>query len=158
MADVSNRRAVAGLVLVVVGVGLLGLQFVEGLGDSMWVLAIGAVFIAGYLGRQAYGLLIPGAILMGIGLGQVGEHAFGSIDGIGSIGLGVGFLAIYVIDRAYRGSTSWWPLVPGGILLVTGAASLGEPVSRVMDYAWPLLLVAAGLVLIFGVSLTRRRS
>lgn len=153
-----SRRIAAGAILIVVGLGLLGLQVVDGVGESIWLLVIGTLFIAGYLFRRAYGLLVAGSIITGIGLGQVGEEAFGNVDEITTIGLGAGFVAIYVVDRLYTGSSHWWPLIPGGILLVTGLASAGEPFSRMLELAWPLLMIIVGLALLFGLTEKRKGS
>ena len=153
-----SPRIAAGSVLIVLGLGLLGLQVLDGVGDSIWLLVIGTLFIAGYLFRRAYGLLVAGSIITGIGLGQVGEEAFGNVDEITTIGLGTGFVAIYVIDRLYSGSSHWWPLIPGGILLMTGLSSAGEPFSRLLELAWPLLMIIVGLALLFGLTEKRNRS
>lgn len=151
-----SRRIAAGAILIVVGLALLGLQVVDGVGESIWLFVIGTLFIAGYLFRRAYGLLVAGSIITGIGLGQVGEELFENVNEITTMGLGAGFVAIYVIDRLYNGSSHWWPLIPGGILLVTGLASAGEPFSRMLELAWPLLMIIVGLALLFG--LTEKRN
>jgi hypothetical protein len=157
--DGRQGRLVAGMVLVVIGFALFAAQFVEGLDSAIWLLSIGVLFIAGYFYRHAYGLLIPGGILVGIGLGQIGDRVFDGFDGSGSLGVGVGFLLIYLIDRVYRGPQApWWPLIPGGILLITTLSNAGEPFSRVMDYAWPAILIVAGLVILLGINRSRDRS
>jgi hypothetical protein len=158
MANPRARRGqtAAGAIFIVVGLGILGLQVVEGVGQSIWLFVIGSLFIAGYLFRATYGLLVAGSIITGIALSQVGEEVFGTVNEITSIGLGVGFAAIYVIDRLYTGSSHWWPLIPGGILLMSGLASVGEPFSRLIDLAWPLLMIAVGLALLFGLTPKRR--
>ena len=148
MADRRNPGVVAGLILVAVGGWWLASEFFEGLNGEAIPLLIGAVFLALYFYNRLYGLLVAGAILAGVGLGQVAETAVDGSDGLASVGIGVGFLAIYVIDRLRRGSTHWWPLIPGGILVVTGLASLGEPFGEITDYLWPALLIGFGLVLL----------
>lgn len=155
MEDRSDRRIVAGIVLIVVGIGLLLLQLFEGLGQSSWLLFVGALFIVGYFLRRAYGFLVAGGILFGIGLGQLGEELLDVGDGIGALGLGIGFVSIYAIDRAGRRDAPWWPLIPGLILVVTGLGSVGDEVAEVMSYVWPGLLILVGLVLIFGLSRNR---
>ena len=147
MDEAMRRRVVAGAILIVVGIGLLLLQLFQGFGEWIVLMIIGAAFLVGYFLRRSYGLLIPGCILVGLGLGSIGGASWGVGD-FTQIGLGVGFIAIYVIDRIYRGKTHWWPLIPGGVLLITGVASLGENVQRIVDVGWPLLLVLAGIVLI----------
>lgn len=137
------------------GVGLLALQLFEGLGRFTWPLLVGALFLVGYFVRRTYGFLIAGGILFGIGLGQLGEEIFDVGDGIETIGLGLGFVSVYVIDRIDRADAPWWPLIPGLILLATGLGSVGGEIADVMDYVWPGLLILLGLALIFGLSRNR---
>lgn len=158
MEQGRDSRIVAGSILVLIGLALLATQLVGGLGQSIWIFLIGVLFLAAYLARRAYGFLVAGGILIGVGLGRVGEQAFGSLDGINGIGLGIGFLSIYLIDRVYRGPTPWWPLIPGGILLISGFASLGQPISDAVEYVWPIGLIVVGLIVIFGATAVRRRS
>jgi hypothetical protein len=157
--DEQNRgRIVAGAVLIVLGLGLLGLQFVQGIGEGMFLFLLGALFVAGYFYRRVYGLLIPGCILLGLGLGSVGERSILAFGDFGAIGLGVGFVAIYVIDLIYRGATHWWPLIPGLILIVAGIAEGNANLERLLSVGWPLILVLIGLLLLAGAfGLTGRR-
>lgn len=152
MAVRSDRRLVAGVILIVVGIGLLLLQLFEGLGQSAWLLLLGVLFVVGYITRRTYGFLIAGGILLGIGLGQLGEQLFDVGDGVGAIGLGLGFVSIYAVDRVNRSGAPWWPLIPGLIFVVTGLGSVGEEIAEVMNYVWPALLIVVGLALIFGLS------
>lgn len=158
MGDSRNPGVIAGVILVVVGGWWLATQFIEGLGGEAVPLLIGIVFLALYFYNRTYGLLVAGGILTGVGVGQVAESATKTSDGLGSIGLGLGFLAIYAVDLLHRGNTHWWPLIPGGILLVTGLASLGGPLGDLLDYAWPVLLIGLGVVLILRAVGTRRQS
>lgn len=155
MALNSDRRVVGGIILIVVGVGLLALQLFEGLDRFTWPLLVGALFLVGYFVRRTYGFLVAGGILSGIGLGQLGEEIFDVGDGIETIGLGLGFVSIYVVDRIDRADAPWWPLIPGLILLATGLGSVGGEIANVMDYVWPGLLILLGLALIFGLSQNR---
>src|SRR3970040_2162542 len=117
MINMKQGRGAAGAVLIVVGLILLASQFVKGFADHIWTLLIGGLFVAGYFYRRAYGLLIPGCILLGIGLGNLGEGSILQFGDFDSIALGLGFLAIFVIDTLYRGRSHWWPLIPGGVLV-----------------------------------------
>lgn len=155
MAVDTDRRVVGGIILIVVGLGLLALQLLEGLGRSSWLLLVGSLFLVGYFVRRTYGFLIAGSILLGIGLGQLGEELFDVGDGIETIGLGLGFVSIYAIDRMDRAAAPWWPLIPGLILVATGLGSVGGEIANVMDYVWPGLLILIGLALIFGLSRNR---
>jgi hypothetical protein len=130
--------------------GFLALQFLEGFGDAAGLFLLGAIFIAVYLFWNAYGWLIPGGILMGIGLDSLGESAVPAFGELSPIGLGLGFVSIYVIDLVYRGRTSWWPLVPGIVLILSGLASGNEVLQRLLSIGWPLVLVFFGLLLLAG--------
>ncbi len=156
MEGPSRRRVVAGTILIVVGVGLLVLQVLEGAYRAGWILFLGALFIVGYVYRQTYGFLVAGGILAGVGLGQLGEELLDIGSGVGSIGLGIGFISIYLIDRLGRAGAPWWPLIPGGILLVTGVGDLADPWSRAFDFVWPAVLIIIGLALLFGMRGERR--
>lgn len=69
------------------------------------------------------------------------------------VGLGLGFVLIWVIDRVFtrRGPRgSWWPLIPGSILLLVGIA---ESLGNVAD-VFPFVL-GAGLVILGVVVIVR---
>lgn len=148
--DERPQGLVIGSILILLGIGLLAVQLVGGFGDAVLFFLLGGAFIAGYLYRGAYGLLVPGGILLGIGLGELGQQtglAFGDIEGIG---LGIGFISIYVIALVYERSTHWWPLVPGLILIVLGVVEGNADLERLVEVGWPLILVLIGLILLAG--------
>jgi hypothetical protein len=144
-------RLIAGGSLMIAGLGLFALEAVDGTGDAAILFVIGAVFIAAYFMRKVYGFLIAGCIALGVGLGQAGQEIFDTSGDVTVIGIGLGFGLIYAIDRLTDGSAHWWPLIPGGILLIIGLASLSGSVG---DYLWPALLIVAGGVVLFS---SRRR-
>jgi hypothetical protein len=149
--DAERRgRIFFGAVLIIVGIGLLALQYVEGFGDAMILFLIGVLLVAGYFHRRSYGLLIPGCLLLGIGLGKVGESSLLAFGGFEQLGLGMGFVAIYVIDLVYTSSSSWWPLIPGLILIVVGLSEGSEDFRRLVSVGWPIILVFFGLLLLAG--------
>jgi hypothetical protein len=150
MMEPGGNRALAGAVLIVLGLGLVALQIVGGMGDAAALFLVGGVFVFFYFARRVYGLLIPGCILLGIGLGRVGAAGGFAVGDLEPIGLGVGFLAIYLIDSIYRGRSHWWPLVPGLILTLSGIARLSADAQRLLAVGWPILLIVAGLALLAG--------
>lgn len=156
----ENRRSgsMAGIVLIVIGLVLFTLQFTEGLGGATTLAVLGALFVAGYLYWRAYGLLIPGGILLGLGLGSLAENSLTGLGDLSSLGLGLGFVSIYVIAWAYQGGTHWWPLIPGAILIVSGLAQASAAVQRLVSVGWPLILVLVGLFLVAGGRAWRGRS
>lgn len=151
----GDGRLVAGAILVVIGLGLLAIQLTEGAGESLVLLFLGGVFLAGFLYRRAYGLLIPGGILLGLGVGAVLQSAFPATQGLNSIGLGLGFLSIFAIDWLTAREKRWWPLIPGGILVVVGLAETNEALAELLQIGWPFILILVGLYLLFGSSLRK---
>lgn len=102
--------------------------------------------------RREYGFLIPGSILTGLGIGVALESRVTDNGWTVVLGLGLGFLAIYLID-VLSGATrdgQWWPLVPGGILsaIGLGLAFDAQPLLRAFENWWPLLLIIGGVMLL----------
>ena len=153
----KDSQIVIGAVLILLAIGIIALQFVGGLSEAVLFFVLGAVFIAGYLYIRTYWMLIPGCILTGLGLGTVGEGLFTSFDEIFLVGLGVGFIAIYVIQFIFEGRAFWWPLIPGAVLILIGLVESFENLGRFLALAWPALLVLVGLIILAGAfSISRR--
>jgi hypothetical protein len=144
-----ERRLVPGLVLIIVG-GILLLARLQVLGGDLTVLIIGALLLAVYVASGTGGLLFPGAILTGLGAGIALRERLGPESATVPLGLGVGFLLIYAFGEARGPRTGWWPLIPGGILVVVGlmqAARAYGPLKMAASW-WPVLLIAIGVWLI----------
>jgi hypothetical protein len=135
------------VILIVVGATLFAVQLLH-LDADVIVLVIGLVFGTAFAGTRRYGLLIPAGILTGLGLGVLLEDF--NVQGEPVVlGLGLGFLAIYGADFLTTGARApgrWWPLIPGAILTVIAGAesTFGTEGARVIQQAWPILLIAAG--------------
>lgn len=142
-------------ILLVLGVGLLASHLAGDLGGVMVLLLIGATFIAGYLHRKSYGLLIPGSPLLGLGFGSAGEEWISGVGDVDTIGLGAGFMAIYIIDTFYCGRSHWWSLIPGAVLVMAGVAS--GRFHLLVSVGWPIVLVVIGFRLLVGGSRVARR-
>ncbi len=151
----SNSNIIP-FVLIVLGALLLFTPL--NLGDlfgSAIVLVIGLVFLYVY-GQQGrnIGFLIPGSIMTGLGLGIVAEAATG-MNGLVPLGLGLGFCAIWFMQRSF-----WWALIPGGIIALAGLKDLANSndgsgstlgsLGLSGGSWWPLLLVGAGIWLVFS--------
>jgi hypothetical protein len=141
---------ITGAILILVGLVLFVLQMSTGITVSIMFLVGGAVFIAAYFNKQTYGLLIPGCILIGMGLGQLGDEYVDFIHSPNYVGLGLGFLAIFAVDKLKRGSSPWWPLIPGFILLVMGLETNRLNMGTLFSKGWPLALVVVGLLYLSG--------
>ena len=156
MAASQRSRIFAGVLLIVLGLGLYGLQYLEPLGQSATLLVLGGVFIAAYLYTRSYGLLIPGGILLGLGIGSYGERHFYIWGEFSKIGLGIGFILIYLIALLYERKSHWWPLIPGTILILLGLNRWNRVWTYLFSDGWPLILVIVGVLILLG-ALGRRK-
>ena len=147
-----SGRLVAGASLVVAGLGLFALEAFDEGGDAAILFVIGSGFIAAYFMWRLYGLLVAGCITFGVGLGIIAERLIDSSGDVTVIGIGTGFIMIYVIDRLTTSTAHWWPLIPGGVLVIIGLATLAGSAGA---YLWPALLILAGVGLLIGAG--RRR-
>lgn len=145
-----HRRSqiAAGASLVVMGLVALALQYFDGPGRAVILLLAGGSFIATYFYSDIYGLLIPGGILCGLGLGSLGEWSGVSLRDPNAVGLGIGFVAIYVIERLYRHRAHWWPLIPGVILIGSGLGARFGDVGHILWRWAPAILVVLGVVIV----------
>lgn len=148
-ADKHDRdRTTLGLILIGGGVLFLLSQF-SAFGDfgDLILLFIGAGFMYAYFTTKAgyrIGFLIPGAILTGIGVGEIlDKYAFFKLGGdMSALALGLGFCAIWFFERKH-----WWALIPGSILVLSGLSTM-----YLVGRMWPLVLIGLGVYLLYGQS------
>lgn len=157
MAELDKRRVTAGAVLIAVGFAFWALERVEGFGDELILAVLGIAFLAGYLWRRAYPLLVPAGILLGLTAGiYLDDVVAPGVEGV-VLGLGCGFLFIYLVSLAYERRNTWWPLIPGAALILFSIPVTEEWAERAFEN-WPLLLVAAGVLLVLaGAASSKRR-
>ncbi|MFO7961388.1 MAG: hypothetical protein R6U94_10620 [Nitriliruptoraceae bacterium] len=141
----TNR--VLGLLLIGLG-GILLLAVTTDIGGEVVVGFAGLAFLGAYATHRTYGLLIPGGILTGLGAGLLLETA-GVGGDVAAFGLGAGFVSIAVIDQLVTPGRSawWWPLIPGGVLLVSSAGSV-TGIPDLGRYLLPAVLIVIGAVLL----------
>jgi hypothetical protein len=151
----DNAAVTFGAVLVVVGAVLLGARFndvVAAGGPALW---IGLGFLTWWAFSGSYGLLLPAGVLTGLGVGLMLDHVAFYGNPV-ALGLGVGFLAVYALDALRRQrSSSWWPLVPGAVLVVVGLLQNTSGWDSLGELGWPLFLIVIGIIIIGG-ALSRR--
>jgi len=147
--NTNRARLIPGLVLIVLGIAFLLTQYFE-FGPALFLILLGLVFLVPYALTRSYGLLIPGCILAGVGLGLLFDRPpLGTAIAV-PLGLGLGFIAIFVLQLIVARQSHWWPLIPGGLLVLVGIAE-GIPQAQVLfEKGWPLILVLAGLLILTG--------
>lgn len=145
------RRSTTGIILVLLGILFLLGQWANIGGESV-VAIIGLALLVAYAFTGHYGLLVPGGIMTGLGVGIVYETRLNGSGAPVLLGLGLGFLSIYVIGRTRgRMSGDWWPIIPGGILTVIGLiiAAGQTGLLGAIGRWWPAVLILLGLYLIY---------
>ena len=132
-------------VLLVTGVSLLGVL----------LLAPGLLLLALAIGwRPFYSLYLPGFALAGWGAGMIVDKAIGSAFFLSLVGLGAGLVIAWIVRRLQVGWAHAWPLLTG--LVLAGLGVLPGLAWSVVWHAWPLVLVAGGVVLVLVAVLPRR--
>jgi hypothetical protein len=153
-----NHGLGGGIALILIGIALLLNQWLD-IGSYL-VLLIGAGFLVwGVLSRRG-GLIIPGGVLSGIGLGILATEGPWNIpvanpNGMFLICFALGWFLITLLTGLFTGYTQWWPIIPGGIMAILGAVVLlrGDP--RVwQEYSgW----IVSFILILLGVYLIVRR-
>ncbi len=151
----QRNRVVGGIVLVGLGLFFLAAQFIQVQLRGVLILPVLALtfILWGLLTRRA-GLLVPGGILGGIGLGAYlttgpfAEAADPAKGGVFLLAFGAGW-ALIPVTALIIGRMRLWPLLPGAILAAIGGLLLsGATGLQLLEWAgrlWPLVLVFVGL-------------
>ncbi|HZW03490.1 MAG TPA: hypothetical protein VFF68_06165 [Anaerolineaceae bacterium] len=150
--------AVAGAILVMVGLLVLATQFAD-FNGFYFLPVLAGIFLFWALLTRTTGLLVPGGILSGISAGilltenvvTASEPAKGGLFLLAFAG---GWVLVSLLSLYTEGPRNWmaWPLIPGGIMATIGSLLLwGETGLTVLEYAgqgWPVVMIAIGLYLI----------
>ncbi len=150
----TNNRNMIAIGLIAIGLlawlGRFGLDS-GAMTAGMILLTISSVFLFFAFWKRIYGLLIPGAIVMGLAFGV---PLADPTNGLSILwGLSVGFFAILGLGRTLFNVQSPWAIFPAVILFGVGMiiAFASLPALLGAGFVWlPLLLVAAGLYLGWG--------
>jgi len=156
--EVRNRW-IAGIALIAIGVLVLVAQFSK---SDLWRLlflpGLGLIFLIWGSAVRSVGLLIPGGVLSGIGLGAyLMEGPLSYLEGeaegaVFLLSFAFGWALITLLSALVCRETHWWPLIPGGIMtLIGGALLVGGPALTALEWsgkAWPLILIGLGAYLL----------
>jgi hypothetical protein len=143
MGRVRTPELIAGLVLIVIGLGLLAGIAVPGI-ERYVVLGVGVAILVIFLVTRAPGALIAGGIVSGVGVGiALSSVEPGRVGGaLFLVSLGGGFLFVWLVGWILRlQETRIWPLVPGATLVLVGATTLP-------GWGLPSALIVIGILVI----------
>jgi hypothetical protein len=107
---------------------------------------MGLGFWAVYFSQRArWWAIIPGGILITMGITSALTSAFQVADtgGIFLMGLGITFLLVALLAKMR------WAYIPAAVLLLIGFF-IGAPFTGVSDFIWIGLLLAAGVILLIS--------
>ena len=156
-------RIVFAVVLIVVRIAGLAAQLIEftPAAGGVIVLLIGLGLLGAFSFTRQYSYLIPGGIMTGLGAGIFASESLAlagdTSGGVIVLGLGLGFVSIWVISsRLNVAQHHWWPLVPGAILSTVGGALLvGGQTVGLLDY-WYVAVIVVGIILLWRGSVESR--
>ncbi len=145
----------AGIILVLIGLGLLITYTLKVAWVPVWVAGLG---ILGW-GAATHGVrrIIAGSLITGTGLAivvQTGPWSSGLTDQVRVViflfCLALGWFLIPLLTGLATSKTLWWPLIPGLVLAITAGAFWvsADWVKALSTIAWPLMLVVIGVFLI----------
>lgn len=152
----------AGWILIAIGCLLLLENLFHWRGE-IFLIVLGGAFLAGHLSNRSYGLLVPAMILIGLGAGiTASETRLLDLEEYWiPLFMGIGFVAIYLIDRfTWQQSTSW-PIWPGGILVLIALWGIAYETGFFIDIWWDFMDIVSVwwpvLLILWGFLLLRRR-
>jgi hypothetical protein len=155
----STNRLTGGIVLILIGISTLLSNWLN-LGLYL-VLLIGVVLLAWGAFSHSFGRIIPGGVLSGIGLGILALQGPWNLalteqrrSGVFMLCFALGWFLITALTALVTSKTLWWPLIPGGVMAVTGIflISANQWFIQYASLIWPVVLIMLGfyLVLLWG--------
>lgn len=147
-----GRLVAGGVLLAVAGAALAAPYLPPGLAGRAFLPFLGVAFIIWAALARKCGLLVPGGVLLGVGIGAWLQTRYGPAAFLFS--LAGGFLSISLLSMLIFGAQRrvWWTVFPAGGLVFSGVMVAGGPEVREMlrslQVYWPYLLIVVALALI----------
>jgi hypothetical protein len=133
----------------VIAVGHFLPQYDDILGAPVLMVFISISFWIIYLtNRENWWAIIPGGVLLSIGVFIGLEAIFEGVEMVGVMFLGMGLTFVVLAYLPSQESWMRWALVPAGVLFLMGVIFLGSAFA-VLEIIGPATLVLAGLYLIY---------
>lgn len=152
----TRNRATGGVLLIAIGLLLLAGQVIHF--DHLFLPILGGVFILAAIAQRNPGLMIPGGILTGIGVGAfLTDNVFWAMaeparGGLFLVSLAGGFALITVLSAVFTRHAQVWALFPATIIgLIGGALLIGGTAVNVVAFlgqVWPVFLILGGLLML----------
>jgi hypothetical protein len=148
-----NGRITAGIILVLFGLASLLQRWLD-IGNYIVLLLGMGMLVWGSVSHKT-GLIIPGGVLSGIGLGIFAMQGSWQIpvadqNGIFLLCFSLGWFLITLLTAVFT-CTQWWALIPGGIMaLIGGSILVTNGAIRWMDLnlVYAAILIVVGLILL----------
>lgn len=151
--DNRRGRLVAGGVLLAVACAALAAPYLPpGFAGRAFVPFLGVAFVIWAALSRSAGLLVPGGVLLGVGIGTWLQASYGPAAFLFS--MAGGFLLISVLSLLLFGAKhkTWWTVFPAGGLAFAGIVVGGGPTIRetlrAMQGYWPYALIVVAIALI----------
>jgi hypothetical protein len=148
-----NHRIAGGVILIIYGAAIMAQRWLD-IGDFIVLLLGLSMLVWGSVSRRT-GWIIPGGVLIGIGLGILAFESpwfFPNADqnGVFLLCFAFGWFLITILTALFT-CTQWWALIPGGIMaLIGGSILVANRALRWEDFnpVYAIILISIGLFLL----------
>ena len=148
---------ITGSILIGLGLMLLLSQYLQATWITLMIIpSLGIVMLVLGFFSKKFGLVISGCLISGTGFGLVFAMndliLFPVYQRIGFIltGFGMGWLFISLVSFFINHKTTWWPLVPAGVVSSIGLCLILTPV-RIFDFVVFIGLGSGLPLLVWGI-------
>ncbi|MBL7064252.1 MAG: hypothetical protein ISS49_08630 [Anaerolineae bacterium] len=124
-----------------------GALFLGGIGLAFWVVY--------FTGRERWWAVIPGGVLLTVGLVTGLSSVLEGVETGGVLFLGLGLTFALLSFLPTPEGRMKWALIPAGVLLVMGLL-ITAAATAIINYLWPAALILAGLYLLFRTFISSR--